>query len=199
MENLGIKVPAESKTFCGVSYAPLNVIDDALNFHSDLIKAWAYIYHDKDVFLEDSEDHSIGDLKVPHFHFIVVLHRKRRASSVKKWFWCLNDDETAVVNTNIQHCNDISSYYQYLNHSRIEDKGYKYPESSIKTNDRDFFIFYDDVSDSDSLLSAYIALYEGKLSVHDCILRYGRDFIIHGSKVRDMVQWAKAQQNQNYI
>lgn len=188
------KLSLRSTRICIVSYAPKRVIEDALLFNDAYIKNFAYIYHDKFTDAELGEKES----KEPHFHILLHLYRKLSLRTVQRWFWCLTPDESQVVNTNPQICTDLLAYYDYMWHKAPKHADrYQYAETDIICKDRDGFLFTSaDVEDP--LLDAYNDLYNGA-SVHELVQRYGRDFIIHGTQVRDMVQWAKAQKTQNYL
>lgn len=153
-----------------LTYAPLGVIESALHFHADSIKAYAYIKHDRDVKDDGSPD-------VPHYHVLVRLWTRKSLSAVRRWFWCL--DENGPVNT-FDEPMEPALAFAYLTHQYEPDK-YQYPESSVVCSDRKWFVF-DDFVYADSLTIAYQMALVG-VNPYNIAMRFGRDFIIHQSDV----------------
>ena len=164
----------KSRNICGITYAPLSVVENALIFNSQYIKSYAYILHNKD------------DGKEEHIHFIIRLYRPLSLRTIKRWFWCLNDDESAEVNTHPQTCSDVLSYYEYLYHKNHPDK-YQYKESSIICSCYDDFVFDSSCID-DTLQECYLAILDGA-TPDELVRRYGRDFIIHSNQIRQLIDW----------
>lgn len=174
----------KSRNICGITYAPLYVVENALNFNFNFIKSYAYILHDKD------------EGKESHIHFIIRLYRPLSLRTVKRWFWCLNDDESSEVNTHPQTCSDVLSYYEYLYHKNHPDK-YQYKECSVVCSNRDDFIFADSCID-DTLQECYNAILNGS-TPHELVQRYGRDFLIHANQIRQLIEWDQEIKMKKYL
>lgn len=165
----------QSRNVVCISYAPLSVIHNAINLHRDNIRAWAYIYHDKDV-------NDKGELKEPHFHIILRLYRGFTHSCVKRWFACLNDNGE-LINTHVVNCSDVGSYFEYLIHKYDPDK-YQYDPADRKcSNPLDFL--NDDAVCQDNLTDALEDILRGVPS-YDIVKKYGRDFIIHSRTLYEL-------------
>lgn len=51
------------------------------------LKRWAYIYHDKDVYVpEDEPEHVAGDLKPAHYHIVIECDSAIALEQISKWF-----------------------------------------------------------------------------------------------------------------
>ncbi len=169
----------QSRNVVCISYAPLRVIRNALDLHRENIRAWAYIYHDHDVY----EDGDLkGQLKEPHFHIMIRLYRPFTHSAIKRWFACVND-EGALINTHVVCCSDVGSYFDYLIHKYNPDK-YQYdPALRICSNPADFI--EDDAICQDNLSDALEDILKGVPS-YEIVKKYGRDFIIHSRTLYEL-------------
>lgn len=168
------------RKFSLITYLPQIKFEVALLAHMNQIRSYAYIYHDKDV----KED---GTPKEPHLHLLLVTHNNCTVSAVKRWFKG-TDEKGMEVNTLCEIPHDIFELYDYLTHSRPEDKAlgkYQYDKSLLISNDYKFFEMaqgYDD----DNILLACESLLNGA-NVRDLGKRYGRDFILHFPQIKNYV------------
>lgn len=76
-------------------YAPLKSKEELLKVlkkrtKDGFIKKWAYILHDKDVYVESDtnipEGKSVGDSKDEHFHIVMELSSNQKPNVIAKWF-----------------------------------------------------------------------------------------------------------------
>lgn len=163
----------QSRNVVCISYAPLSVIERAIQFHADNIRAWAYIYHDR--FSPSELENLSSDNKEPHYHIILRLYRPFTHSAVSRWFTC-TDVEGKLVNTHVTRCSDVGAYFDYLIHKYNPDK-FQYDSSERKcSNPADFIT--DDAINQDNLTDALIDILNN-VSTYDLVKKYGRDFIIH--------------------
>lgn len=179
--------PSQSRNVVCISYAPLRVIKNALAMHSESIKAWAYIYHDR---FSDSElEESSSGEKEPHYHIMLRFYRPFTHSAVKRWFACLNDDGE-LINTHVVNCSNVGSYYDYLIHKYDPDK-FQFDESDRKcSNPADFES--DESICSDSSFDALDMILKG-VPTYEIARKYGRDFIIHSRTLFELADRIRAE------
>ena len=158
-----------SRKFSCVTYLSENQLVQCLNNAGDMIRGFAYCYHDKDI----NDD---GTPKEPHTHFILWLYNQRTVKSIKNWFSGYKDEKGQPINTLVQVCHDIRSATEYLWHANDPDK-YQYSKDSVVYSDPALFEFPDTQTEDISIL-ALDDLLSG-VSVYDCAKKYGRDFIYH--------------------
>lgn len=162
-----------------MTYAPLDVIMKALEFHSDEIKGFAYILHKYDKFPEGHE--RAGEFKEPHYHIVLRLWKKRTLSAVRRWFWCV--DENGPVNTFSEDVFSVQGAYAYLTHKYDPDK-YQYDPASIVVSDRKWFEV-DYYADADSATLAFEMAVVG-VNPYVIAKRFGRDFIYHQHDIYEL-------------
>lgn len=158
-----------SRVFSLVVYSRRS-IDFALKSKSDLIRSYAFICHDSDV--DDS-----GELKKMHYHVIIRTKNPYKLSTVHRWF--INDDGN--LDGLCEVCHSPVDMFRYFTHIDYPEK-YQYNVDDIITNDINFF---SGNSKSDSLVDALNDMLSG-VSVKQLVYIYGRDFIIHYSKLREI-------------
>lgn len=150
----------------------LQVIDE----HTNQIKAYAYILHDKDV----NDD---GNPKPPHIHLLLALHNVNSITGILKWFYGFEDDKGNDINTLAKVMSNPHGAYGYLTHNTVASAHkYQYDESLIKSVNGDFFVNYEIVND-DKLSSALQEMLDG-IPISEVAKKYGRDFIIHYAHIR---------------
>lgn len=111
-----------------------NTIKDALNHRS--IKQWAYVLHDKDVYLDTDEkknpNHKEGEKKHPHWHIVFRSENAISTTSISKWFG---------IPENFIECPkgkgsflDNVEYLTHENPKQIALGKCRYPDEEIKAN-----------------------------------------------------------------
>lgn len=200
----------QHKCFSLLTYLPEDIMWLELQAHSKHIKRYAYAYHDKDIWVEDvfatdkdtgqiltNENgepivkHHKGEPKEPHFHLIVQLNQPRYPGAVANWFTEYNNE-----NTFCQPCigESLARTWKYLIHDSKkcrEDGKYIYEPSIRHTNDEAYFNRFDMPFNGDCVLNALLDL-EAGVSVRECALKYGRDFIIHFRRIKEVLDYMSA-------
>lgn len=176
-----------------LTYVPLDHLYRVFDRHRDDIKAWAFAFHDHDVFTEKDELenplHVAGTLKEKHFHVILRLYRRVRCRTVCDWFYYLDGADLPVTTRSIP-CDSVAKRFEYLLHSRDSGK-FQYPlKNRICTDPSLFENVYEDTTDS--LTECYLDLMSGT-KTDTLIRRYGRDFIIHYQKLFDLAARVRAE------
>lgn len=166
-----------------LTYVPLRFLYSVFDRHRDVIKAWAFCYHDCDTWNEEDDvknpDHVAGTLKEPHFHVILRFYRPVRFSTVCSWFYCLDDDEIPITTRSIA-CDSVADRYAYLIHNNDPDK-FQYPLKNRVCSDESLFLnVYDDFTDS--LTDALFDSLDG-VSSYQLLKRYGRDFLMNHERL----------------
>lgn len=86
----------------------------------------AYILHDKDMYLEDTEEHAKGDCKKAHYHVIIrVGNNARWSTAVCK--------ELGIEHNYIEQIKNLDRMLMYLIHYNDCDK-YQYDIKEVKGN-----------------------------------------------------------------
>ena len=94
-------------------------LDAIISSHD--VKSYAYILHDKDL-----KDDGTGELKKPHYHYLIHLDKSQRGS----WFKQFETDDMGLVFR--QPCRVPENAYAYLIHDTDtcrKQKKFLYPES----------------------------------------------------------------------
>ena len=165
-----------SRNFCLITYLTEPALVSCLNNHIQSIRAFEYIYHDKDL----KED---GTPKEPHFHLNLILYSARKLSDVRRWFAGGNDLNGLPANTLGQICMDIGSSHDYLTHKEYPDK-FQYNSDDIVSSDLALFERKSEFSDDVSWMALNDML-EG-VPLQDIAKRYGRDFIYHYGHIKQV-------------
>ncbi len=119
---------SRSRTFCFVLYPDDESQMETFKYIVSNFD-YAYILHDKDTYSNDVIDkdtnelvNRAGDLKKPHYHFIISFKNPRKADKLKE----------ELKLSHIETCN-FYFYSRYLIHLDDKDK-YQYSQLDIKTN-----------------------------------------------------------------
>lgn len=161
-----------------MSYAPLDVILNALEFHSEQILAWAFIHHDKFTEAEGQSE--------PHYHILIRTYSRHYSKAVCKWFWCV--DENGPVNTFAEEAFTVSTAFAYLTHKYDVSK-YQYSDDDVVCSDTKWFKV-PDLAEADNLTVAYcLALLDTDPFL--LVKRFGRDFIVHERNIYSLVERTK--------
>ena len=70
--------------FCRGYFDSANDILECLKYSS--VRHYAFICHNKDVYLDDGEDHHKGEHKKDHWHLIINVQEKCTSSALRKRF-----------------------------------------------------------------------------------------------------------------
>ena len=154
------------------SYLSESQIRDVLDEHSNQIKAFAYILHDKDI--TDK-----GEPKTPHYHILLCLYNANSLNGLLRWFDGFQDDNGNDINTLAKVMNNRTGAYAYLTHNTCasQDK-YQYSDSDIVSYNSDFFATEDEEDKVDTLSCALTDMLNG-IPLNEIRVKYGRDFILH--------------------
>lgn len=171
---LGRDQKKRTRCFSCVTYLSESQLRECLRKHSNNIKAYAFMLHDKD------------EGKEPHRHLLISLVNATTANAVRLWFSGYADDKGQLINTLCQPTYDATAQYMYLSHRDVMgqplDDKYLYDEKDIVSFNAD--VFKDPAeSDKDSISCAVMDLLEG-MPLKDVALKYGRDFIIHYQSIK---------------
>lgn len=166
------------RKFSCVTYLSEIQLHECLQRAGDMIRGFAYCYHDKDV----NDD---GTLKEPHTHLLLWLYQPRSVNSLRGWFdRGFRDEKGEKVNTLLRPCRDIKAAAGYLIHLNDPDK-YQYPPESVVYSDPELFI-NSDIQQEDKSLLALEDLLNG-VSPLEVARRYGRDFLYHWGHIRQFL------------
>jgi len=123
------------------------------------VRAYAYILHDK------CKQENSDDLKKPHYHFLIQLHKNQRGS----WFKQFSTEDMGIVFT--QPCRVPESAFNYLIHDtdvcRKQSKTLYDPTERISTIDD--FTGDDKENENDELYTDLIDLLNTKITWHTLI------------------------------
>ena len=158
--------PQKGRFHLIMTYASEKQIQDVVLAHQSSIRAWSYIYHDKDE-------------AQPHYHVIFRTYSTWYNTAIEKWFKGLKDRSGEHINTFCEKANDLVALEHYLTHDDFESrqKGkYQYPKSAI----RDYGL-WDIVPRKDSFDDSYDVINDiiSGMTVRDLVRRYGRDYVYH--------------------
>ena len=174
-----------------ISYLPsTDIINDILEKKIKSIKSYAFIYHNKDIYLNDIIDdkneilHKKGDLKTPHYHIYLRFKTNRDVDEIKRWFMPkgLLDENGLPYNCLSQKVKSSVACIEYLTHKNEPEK-YQYSENDIISYNIDSVLENDCIDNS-------IDIVEDMLSgspTRELVKRYGRDFIYHYSSYSAIV------------
>lgn len=175
-----------------ISYLPsIDIINDILDKKIKNIKSYAFIYHDKDIYLNDILDdktneiiHKKGDLKTPHYHIYLRLKVSREPDEIKRWFMPkgLADDNGLPYNCLSQKVKSSVACIEYLTHKNEPEK-YQYSENDIISYNIDSVLENDAIDNSIDIVEDMLSGF----STRELVKRYGRDFIYHYSSYSAIV------------
>lgn len=175
-----------------ISYLPsIDFINDILDKKIKNIKSYAFIFHDKDIYLNDIIDdktheviHKKGDLKIPHYHIYLRLKTDREPDEIKRWFMPkgLIDVNGLPFNCLTQKVKSSVACIEYLTHKNEPEK-YQYSENDIISYNIDSVLENDSIDNSIDIVEDMLTGF----STRDLVKRYGRDFIYHYSSYSAIV------------
>lgn len=183
-----------SRTFNVVFYGTALQLDKILLYHLDRIVRYAFITHDKDRYTEDITDdngnviHTKDELKKQHIHLLLDFYNAHTCTAVKKIFTTEEDKPR------VECVSDKGAFYRYLTH-KDEKNAYKYLDSEIITNDREYYEKVQragDKPDRDMIAERIVFDLLDDTDPRTMLNRYGRDYIIHKDKYKDMAEEIRA-------
>lgn len=183
------KQRVQSRNWNLSTYVSKDTIELALKEHSDIIRAYAYILHDKFTKTELGEK----DHKEPHYHIVVRLTRPLNLTTICNWFREFNADGQRI-NTRALPSSDFQADYEYLIHKNDLDK-WQYKWSDVTGFNEIAFKNHKNC-DNDIAIDALNDLLDG-VSVYDVCMRYGRDVIYHFPQLKfvfDLIYYGKEYQ-----
>lgn len=161
-----------------MSYCPKEHLQNVLDMHNDVIRAYAYIYHDKfsQYELEEKakkDNVSFEDaVKEPHYHIVLRLTRPIKLGTIKNWFYYV-DSEGNKVNTRLKQC-DYHIAFDYLIHKNDPLK-YQFPKSDIICNNLPAFKSTKNPDDNISIDIIDEMLCE--VPIYDILQKYGNHLL----------------------
>lgn len=185
-----------------VSYCSEDFISSVLDRKIQQIQAFAYILHDKDVYLKDVYKdgellHAKGEMEIPHYHIYLELYNSRVPSEVLSWFKYEEDGKR--INTLREYPYSCQSCIDYLTHKNARDK-FQYDVNDI--------VQYGLKVADDGSLSPNLS-YDNSLDILDNVLanvplrelvkRYGKEFIYHYGQYRALAEDIKFIDRKNKI
>ena len=174
-----------------ISYLPSSdIINDILDKKIKNIKSYAFIYHNKDIYINDILDdkneviHIKGDLKIPHYHIYLRLKVSREPDEIKRWFMPkeLKDENGLPYNCLSQKVKSSVACIEYLTHKNEPEK-YQYSENDIISYNIDSVLENDAIDNSIDIVEDMLSGF----STRELVKRYGRDFIYHYSSYSAIV------------
>lgn len=181
-----------SRKFCCISYLNEFQIIKCLSEHLSQIRAYAYILHDKDTFNEKDEkknpDNRAGELKISHYHLIIVTYNACTVSAVKRWFSGYVDSN-GPINTNVEICNDIYAYDDYLTHEdkkSLAENKVIYDRENVVYSNKPYFQAHESANYDNSVLAVEMLLKGVPLRTVYQI--FGKDVIYHYSQIKNVVR-----------
>lgn len=178
------------RNFSGSTYLSIEQVISVISQHQKIVKYFACILHDKDL-------HDDGTKKVAHVHFMILCHYPYPLSSVLSWFQGFSDCNEKSINTFVEPCTSPLSMYTYFMHKDNPDK-VKYDENDIISSDPLYFHSEECDCIEDNAFGALEMLRSG-FSIYDVAKRYGRDFIIHYSSYKTILQDIQTQEIKSLI
>ena len=190
-----------SRKFCAITYLNEFQIVKCLTEHLGQIRAYAYIYHDKDTYTEkdiyDGCGYVLGDLKQPHFHLIIVTYNTCTVSAIKRWFGGYIDCN-GPINTLPEICNDIYAYDDYLCHEdkkSISEGKFHYNREDVVYSNRDYFKAHESAEYDNSTLAVEMLL--RGVPIRTVMQVFGKDFVYHYSQIKQVVNDIQVCQKHN--
>lgn len=190
----------KQREFSLVSYLPTHLeVQQVLNEKEQQILSYAYILHDKDIYLKDEYDketnelkHARGELKEPHFHIYLRLQTDRLPNEICRWFVQKDITGNSVANCFSKTVQNRVSVLKYLTH---KTKG---AENKYQYDDREVTVFncdniFEDMPKDESF-DVINDIIDG-MSTRELVKRYGRDYIYHWQQYRDIAQHIQFEEN----
>lgn len=161
--------PKKARAFSIITYCSKQQVAEIIGAHNSSIRAYAYIYHDKDE-------------TVPHFHVVIRTFDAWTIMQIEKWWKGYVDTKGEEINTLVQRANDLYALHEYITHSDAESKAmgkFQYSPNEIVSNG-----LFDLVPKKDAVDDTYEMLTHmlNGASTKWMVRRYGRAFVYHYSQ-----------------
>lgn len=172
-----------------VFYGTVEQLLDIIKIYRERIQRYAFILHDKDVYLDDLKDdngnflHRKGDIKKPHIHLVVSFFNACTLRACSRLF------TTELDKPRVFSIGDMCLAYDYLIHKNDSDK-YQYRKCDILSDDLSYYeklLIQGEKSESDNKAEQIIIDLLAGVCTRVMVSRYGRDFVIHQSQYRECV------------
>lgn len=180
-----------SRKFSCITYLNEIQIQACLTKHVNQVRCYEYIYHDKDTYTEYDEsknpEHKAGELKVPHYHLVIVTHCTCTCSAIRKWFKGYVDSNGEITTT-AQVCSDVFAMDEYLTHRDSKSRAlgkYIYPLENIVCSDKKYFGAHLESQYDNSVLASEMLL--RGVDVRTVGKIFGKDFIYHYNTIKQYV------------
>lgn len=141
------------------------------------ISHYAYILHNKDIYLEDGKNDVLefkkGDLRAEHLHIVLVFKQNVSLNQIRELLNIQKDKN--IFGEIVKDKNGLADYFFHKN----TPQKYQYEESSIISNDFNYFKQkttnkeHKDIKDLIEDMTIY------NLTYRELAYKYGRDFIIN--------------------
>lgn len=156
----------KSRFFSLTTYATEKQIKKVIGDHIKSVRAFCYIYHDKD----ENE---------PHHHILMRTHSTWTSTQISRWFADCKDKDHNNVNTFCETASDMDALERYITHDTEEAREagkYQYSKDDIKD-----FGMCDLAERKDSYDSSYEILMRvlSGMNPRELVRYYGRDFLYH--------------------
>lgn len=154
----------KSRYFSFMTYASEKEIQTTIAKHTSSIRAFAYIYHDRDE-------------SPPHYHLLVRTYSSWTENQILKWFdWVkLKTGQNTLVEI-LDNSIGMNAYLTHTDYESVMKKKYPYKREEIK----DFGLF-DIVDKRNSFDETYEIVNNVLLgmSEKDLVRRYGKNYLFH--------------------
>ncbi len=177
------------RPFTVIFYGSEIELKKILRDNRERIAHFAYILHDKCVYLDDLKDdngdyvHRAGEPEKVHFHVLIDFYNAHTFNAVKRMF------TTEVDNPRVEPVSDRVAQYEYLIHKNDPDK-YQYPKSAIVSDDINYYeklCVNGDRRESDNVAEQIVNDMLARVAPRIMVARYGRDYIIHYRQYMEIV------------
>ena len=163
----------KTRFFSLMTYASEKQIQRVMRDHIKSVRAFCYIYHDKD----EAE---------PHHHIMIRTHSTWTPPQLARWFAGLVDGDKKPINTFCESANDTSALEEYFTHTDEKSKEagkYQYKKEDIK--DFGLWDIVDRKESYDDCLEIVNKILLG-VSYRELVRQYGRKFLYHWDKYADI-------------
>lgn len=174
------KTPTQrAYTWCLVAYDTISELSERIKelYDSCILSHYAYIIHDKDVYLEsgknDVSEYKKGDPRPSHIHFILVF---KINVSLKK----INELLNFPSDKNLfgEPTKNKSGFADYLLHKNTPQK-YQYDTSEVVSDNYNYFCSKIGDSENNYIVNLLNDLINQDVSFLELAKRYGRDLVIN--------------------
>lgn len=116
----------QGKCFAAIVYPESANPDWIAKLQKYLVHVFISPLHDKDVYLEDTEDHKAGEIKKPHYHVLIEYPKVMRETTPQSMF----DNACGEGSTKVIKINDEVNALKYFWHENNPEK-YQYSKDDV--------------------------------------------------------------------